>query len=67
MGVAKRILQERKILIPYFWGEKVEFRSMRRFRVLGGKSFSGYRLDLRLLGFDGRSLVEVIEERLKRR
>jgi hypothetical protein len=67
VGVAKRILQERKILIPYFWGEKVEFRSMRRFRVLGGKSFSGYRLDLRLLGFDGRSLVEVIDERLKRR
>jgi hypothetical protein len=67
VGVTKRILQERKILIPYFLGERVEFRAMRRFRVLGGKCFSGYRLDLRLLGFNGRSLVEVIEERLKRR
>jgi hypothetical protein len=67
VGVAKRILQERKILIPYFVGERLEFRTVRRFRVLGGKGFSGYRLDLRMLSFDGRSLVEVIEERVKRR
>jgi hypothetical protein len=66
VGIAKRILQERKILIPYFVGERLEFRTVRRFRVLGGKGFSGYRLDLRMLSFDGRSLVEVIEERLKR-
>jgi hypothetical protein len=67
VGVAKRILKESKILIPYFVGERLEFRSVRRFRILGGKSFSGYRLDLRMLGFDGRSLVLVIEERLKRK
>jgi hypothetical protein len=67
VGVAKRILKASKILIPYFVGERLEFRSVRRFRVLGKESFSGYRLDLRMLGFDGRSLVEVIEERLKRK
>jgi hypothetical protein len=67
VGLAKRILYKSKVLIPYFLGERFEFRTVRRFRVLGGKAFSGYRLDLRMLSFDGRSLVEVIEERVKRR
>jgi hypothetical protein len=67
VGVVKSILCDRKILIPYFVGERIEYRTVRRFRFLGKKVFSVYRLDLRLLSSDGRPLVEIIEDRLKRR
>lgn len=64
----KKFLFEWGVLKPYVYrSDKIEWRMPKRFKVLGKRLYSVYRLDLKELWVRGRNLVEIVELMLEDR